>query len=66
MELDRKDLKIEALKQRLAEITVQYEDKDADRRVEITFLTNQVQELRDSYETQLNSPAQEAHEITEE
>lgn len=46
--MDRKDMKIEALKQRLAEITVQYEDRDADRRIEITEMAQKIKELEDA------------------
>lgn len=44
-QLDRKDMKIIALKERLAEITVQYEDKDADRRIAITEAGQRIEEL---------------------
>ena len=37
MELDRKDLKIEALRQRVSEITTNFEDRVADLRIELTI-----------------------------
>lgn len=42
--MDRKDLKIEALRQRITALTTQYEDTHADLRVELTL----VMEERDS------------------
>ena len=46
--MDSKDLKIEALKQRLAEIVVEYEDKIANLRIEITYLVQQAEERTDN------------------
>lgn len=42
---NRLQLKIVALKQRLSEIVVSYEDKDSDRRVEITELSEHLNAL---------------------
>lgn len=41
--MDDKDLKIEALLQRVSEITRVYEDKVADLRVEITNLSRRIE-----------------------
>lgn len=46
MELDRKDLKIEALRQKVAKIVTDYEDKEADLRVEVTLLANERDQLQ--------------------
>lgn len=43
--VDRRDLKIEALRQRIATLTMQYEDQAADARVIITELEASNQEL---------------------
>lgn len=45
MELDRNQLKILALRERISQIVTEYEDKDADRRVEITENMTRIQEL---------------------
>lgn len=42
--MDRKELKIQALRERIAEITTMYEDKVADLRVEITFNAEAIRE----------------------
>lgn len=41
--MDKQDLKIEALRQRIAEITAQYEDRIADLRVELTVLSQELE-----------------------
>lgn len=43
--MNRLELKIEALKQSIAKLTVEYEDRDAERRVEITELSEANQNL---------------------
>lgn len=40
------ELKIQALKERLSELVTEYEDRDANRRVEITILSNEGDQLR--------------------
>lgn len=45
--MDEKDLKIQALLERIAEITQQYEEKVADFRVQITVLANEVNRLNE-------------------
>lgn len=49
-ELSPSDLKAIALKERLSAIVSDYEDKDADRRVEITFLTKKIEDLEKTIE----------------
>jgi uncharacterized protein YeeX (DUF496 family) len=43
--MDRKDLKIEALRQRVASLTAQYEDQVADLRVDLTLLSEENENL---------------------
>ena len=43
---DRKDLKIQALREKISTLVTTYEDAAADYRVEITVLSNQVQTLQ--------------------
>lgn len=47
MELDRKDLKIQALLEKVRDLTVVHENEKADLRVEVTMLTNHIKELQD-------------------
>lgn len=44
--MDEKDLKITALKQRIGEITSDYEDRIADLRVNITYQQQQLEQLQ--------------------
>lgn len=44
--MDRNELKVVALRERVSELTTAYEDRAADYRVEITLLTNENEELR--------------------
>jgi uncharacterized protein YeeX (DUF496 family) len=44
--MDKKDLKIEALRQRIAELTVQYEDRVSDLRVDFTLVSQELEELK--------------------
>lgn len=53
---EEKDLKIQALTQRLAEIVAEYENKVADLRVAFTVLTSQAEQLQG----ELNEVSQEA------
>jgi hypothetical protein len=46
--MDRKDLKIEALLQRITTLTAQYENQVADLRVELTLTTRELEEIKDS------------------
>lgn len=50
--MDPKDLKIAALLERIASLASQYEDQDADRRVEITILSQENQQLKAQLEPQ--------------
>lgn len=59
MDLDRKDLKIEALKQKIAKIVTQYEDQESDYRVEITLLSNDLE----FYKTQHQAVAARVEEL---
>jgi hypothetical protein len=43
--MDRKDLKIQALRERISVITTEYEDKNADLRVELTVVSEQRDEF---------------------
>lgn len=45
--MDEKDLKIQALLERMGEMTQQHEDRVADLRVQITILSNQVNTLNE-------------------
>jgi hypothetical protein len=47
--MSERTLKEQALLERIAELTVTYEDKDADRRIQITELVNQLEEVQKSY-----------------
>ena len=60
--MDRKDLKIQALTQRLSTIVSQYEDKIADLRVELTVTSQERDELMNSI-TELKS-AEEAGNVS--
>ncbi len=44
---DRKDLKIQALVEKIATLTAKYENDLADARVEITLMDNEINALRD-------------------
>lgn len=46
MDRDRKDLKIQALLEKLSSITTSYENKEADLRVELTLVTQELEEVR--------------------
>ena len=46
--MDKKDLKIAALTQRIAELTAAYEERIADLRVELTVLSDQVEEKKET------------------
>lgn len=58
--MDRKDLKLEHYKQKVAELSVQYEDRVADLRVEVTILSEQVQEKDAEIERLKNELAETA------
>lgn len=49
--MDRKDLKIEAYRQRVAQIVTEYEDKCVDYRVEITELDERARQLQGQLDT---------------
>lgn len=49
-EFDKKDLKILALRERVAQLTAEYEDKVADLRVELTVLNAEYDSLKESIE----------------
>lgn len=48
--MDRNELKIQALLEKISSLTAQYENQAADYRVEITFLTQRVEELEKQQE----------------
>jgi len=58
--MDRNELKVKALLERVSVLTSQYENQDADRRVEITVLTQQVQDLQREVENLRNANVPEA------
>jgi hypothetical protein len=60
---DRKDMKIQALKERLAEITVMYEDRDADRRIALTEAGFRIEQLEKEV-AEANAPGIEEAELT--
>lgn len=49
-EITREGLKIVALRERVAQLTAEYEDKIADLRVELTYNAAELQHLKDKYE----------------
>jgi len=49
-EMDRRDLKIEHYKQRVAELSVQYEERIADLRVELTEVSDLLQQKNQELE----------------
>lgn len=44
--MDRNELKIQALRERVAQLTVDYEDKVADLRVELTIVSQELEEYK--------------------
>jgi hypothetical protein len=60
-ELTRDQLKIMALRERLSQVVVEYEDRDADRRVDITQQGNEMQKLAEE-NARLNNQLQELQE----
>lgn len=66
---DRKDLKIQALRERIAQIVVEYEDKDADRRIVITeyenLINNLQQQLQDAQGTDVKTEEPLADDTSE-
>jgi hypothetical protein len=48
---DKKDLKILALRERVAQLTAEYEDKIADLRVELTVTTQEFEAFKKSLES---------------
>jgi hypothetical protein len=48
--MDRNELKIQALLEKISNLTANYENQVADYRVEITFLTQRVEELEKQQE----------------
>jgi len=48
--MDRRDLKIEHYKQRVAELSVQYEERIADLRVELTEVSDLLQQKNQELE----------------
>lgn len=56
MSLDRKDLKIQALLEKIASLTQNYENQVADLRVALTVSEQTVKELRDTINNMHNEP----------
>lgn len=46
--MDRNELKVQALLEKVSSLTANYENQAADYRVEITLLTQKIQELEDA------------------
>lgn len=44
--MDRNELKIMALRERVAQLTAEYEDKVADLRVELTLVSQELEEYK--------------------
>ena len=55
--MDEKDLKIQALLERVRDLTVNYENQVADARVKITILDNELQALREMVSVQEDKDA---------
>lgn len=53
--IDRNELKVQALTERVAQLTAEYENKIADLRVELTVVTNESQERISELEAQVES-----------
>lgn len=51
--MDEKDLKIQALRERIGELTVHYEDKIADLRVALTVASNNAQQTDQPVEAEV-------------
>ena len=51
--MDEKDLKIQALRERISELTLQYEDKIADLRVALTVESNKAQQANQPVEAEV-------------
>lgn len=59
---DRKDLKAQALLERVTALTTQYENVNADLRVEVTVLTSSNKELQDEV-VRLQTQIEELNDI---
>ena len=55
MEYDRKDLKIQALLEKVRDLTVVHENEKADLRVEVTLLREEIRQLNEKVGTLENS-----------
>lgn len=60
---DRKDLKIQALLEKIANLTASYEDQVADLRVELTMVADELEKFNSTTETQ-DTADDEVHNIT--
>jgi len=61
--MDEKDLKIQALLERISTLTSTYEDRDADRRVEYTILNERYRTLEETVQ-RLTEGAEDVSEET--
>lgn len=60
--MDKNELKVMALRERVAQLTADYEDKIADLRVELTLLTQRLEELEKGQEGEnVQVPEHPAH-----
>lgn len=67
MSLDRKDLKIQALKERLTQITVDAEDRVADLRVELTVNAQEYQAVIEGLQSRIDElTAQEGTDVSQD
>lgn len=64
LELTRKDLKIQALLEKVSNLTAQYENQVADLRVEVTLLSAELQEARSPQAEEVSDASQEVEEPT--
>ena len=67
-DVNKRDMKITALRQSMAELVVSYEDKDADRRIEITELHNMINALNErlvALSEQVRQTTQPINSLTE-
>lgn len=65
--MDRNELKIQALLERISTITSSYENQDAERRIDITILTGEKQDLLTQVEeltAQVTEVRQELENVT--
>lgn len=65
MTSDRKDLKIQALLEKVSELTTSYENRVADLRVELTLAGEQLQEANTQIQQLQQASAEQASSVTD-